>query len=62
MILLYILGFIYLTVGLIYAFNVLLKGSDPWYLFPINMLGGPVVIVQIYFITKKGKRPPGLRI
>jgi hypothetical protein len=53
-----VLGIIYLAIGFVYAVYILIRGKDPWYAFPINLLGGPVVIVQMIYLTKKGKRPP----
>ena len=60
MVLVYILIAIYLLIGFIYAVNVLINGRDPWYVFPINMLGGPLVIIQIYRKTKKEEKMPYL--
>lgn len=45
----YIFGLIYLVIGFIYAFYILISEIDPWYLFPINMIGGPVVLVYNFF-------------
>ncbi|MBI2414342.1 HAD family phosphatase [candidate division WWE3 bacterium] len=43
----------YLAVGFIYASYILLFAGDLWYAFPINMLFGPVYIVQVIFKYRK---------
>jgi hypothetical protein len=56
-----IIGAIYLGLGFLYALYILLFAGDRWYLFPINMLGGPITVVYIVVITLKGKRMPIIR-
>jgi hypothetical protein len=58
MIYLKIIGAIYLASGFIYAFYILIQGVDPWYLFPINMIGGPIVWLYNYYKFNVKKRLP----
>ncbi len=44
-----VLLYIYLSFGFIYAFYVTFWGGGRWYMFPINILGGPVVALTIIF-------------
>lgn len=56
MLILEILAGIYLISGFLYALYLLLFGQDAWYLFPINMLFGPINIVYLVIVTLRGKR------
>lgn len=51
------IGTIYLIGGFIYAFLIMMAGSDRWYHFPINVLGGPIVLG--YMVYTAFKRPRG---
>jgi hypothetical protein len=48
---------IYFTIGVIYGIYVLYKATDPWYLLPWNILGGPIMLVIIYIWAKRDKYP-----
>jgi len=52
------LGIIYLVFGLFYALFILFRGADKWYVFPINALGGPVMLVYIVVTVLRGRRLP----
>ena len=58
MVILNIIGILYLILGFVYAVYILLWGADPWYFFPINVLGGPIMVVYIIYLTRKDKRLP----
>jgi hypothetical protein len=59
MIALRIISVIYLLAGFIYAVYVHAIGSERrWWLFPINVIGGPVLVVYIIIISIKRKRMP----
>jgi len=58
MVVLLIVAVFYLLVGFFYAVYIAVLGVDPWYTFPINMLGGPVVLIINYLLAKKGKLGP----
>jgi len=47
--------YIYLFFGLIYGIYVTGWGGGRWYMFPVNVLGGPVVALIILYkvFTKK---------
>ena len=47
---------IYLLGGMYYAFYVNQEGIHPWYHFPINLLGGPIITLYIYWTTVVKKR------
>jgi len=49
---------VYLLVGFIYALYLFAIGSSKLSEFPINMLGGPIIIPYIIYITRKGKDLP----
>ncbi len=44
---------IYLIVGSIYALYLLLSGASTFREVPINILGGPIIMVYVYLKTKK---------
>jgi hypothetical protein len=46
-----IILYVYLGFGLLYGIYLLLFGDDKWYMFPINVLGGPVVFVYLLIIS-----------
>ena len=48
---------IYLVIGFIYAVGILVRGNDKWYLFPINMLFGPLGILYIIYLAAKEELP-----
>lgn len=52
------LAFVYLILGFVYAVTVHKNGAEPWYVFPINVIGGPIVFIRLYKVTKEGRRPP----
>jgi len=54
----YILGVIYALAGFVYALYILLNGIDPWYVFPINFIGGPIVLLRNYYVFIIKKRRP----
>lgn len=58
MVVLYIFIAFYLLAGFFYAAYITWLGVDPWYTFPVNMLGGPTVLVINYILAKKGKLGP----
>lgn len=37
--------YIYLGVGFVYAIYIWLFAGDPWYYIPINMIGGPIIVI-----------------
>jgi hypothetical protein len=50
---------VYLLAGFVYAVYVQLIGSErKWWLFPINVVGGPMMVVYIIILTLRGKRIP----
>jgi hypothetical protein len=51
-----ILGIGYLILGFVYAVYILFVGIDPFYVFPINVIGGPIMIVYIVIKTAQGKK------
>ena len=53
MLVLKVLGIIYLAIGFVYGIFTLIWGDDPWYSFPINVLGGPIAIFYNIYITLK---------
>jgi len=52
------LGYIYLGVGTLYGFYLLFSGNGTIWGLPINILGGPIMIVYHIIDVKKngGKR------
>jgi hypothetical protein len=51
---------IYLVIGFIYALWIFLFGYDRWYVFPINwLLGPPVLVMMAYFVITGKKNPLG---
>ncbi|OGC45889.1 hypothetical protein A3F07_00250 [candidate division WWE3 bacterium RIFCSPHIGHO2_12_FULL_38_15] len=52
---------LYFLFGFFYALYILLFAGDAWYWFPINMLGGPVVVIMIVLKTLRGKKIPLLK-
>lgn len=46
----------YMLFGLIYGVYVTGWGGGKWYLFPINVLGGPIVFFVVVFRVLAGKR------
>ncbi len=53
MVLLKILGIIYILIGVVYASYLLVKGIDPWYAFPINVIGFPFALIHNYLKVKE---------
>lgn len=49
-------GVVYLFLGFVYAVYVALNGRDKWFMFPINVLGGPIAFLYIILVTIQGKR------
>lgn len=45
-----ILGILYLAVGLIYAINNLRLKNEPAYLFPLNILAGPLLLLYLGYM------------
>ncbi|EKD96094.1 MAG: hypothetical protein ACD_24C00190G0003 [uncultured bacterium] len=52
---------LYLLFGFLYALYILLFAGDAWYWFPINMVGGPIVVIIITIKTLRGKKIPFLK-
>ena len=52
------LAYIYLGIGTIYGLYLLLSGNSNIWGLPINILGGPIMIIYNYLDVKKhgGKR------
>lgn len=48
--------FLYFVLGFIYALYILFFGKDPWYVFPINVIGGPVTVVYLLYMTLIGRK------
>ena len=53
MIILEIIGWLYLIIGFIYATYILLFAWDAWYLFPINVIFGPITLVLNFISVLK---------
>jgi hypothetical protein len=54
-----IIAAMYLLAGFIYAIYVHLIGSERrWWLFPINVIGGPIMVIYIVILSIRGKRLP----
>ena len=51
-----IVGIVYLILGFIYAVYIAKQGTDRWYMFPFNVVFGPLVVVYIVYITITGKK------
>ena len=49
---------IYLILGFIYAAYILIKGTDKWFWFPINVVLGPLMVIYIFYISVTGKKLP----
>lgn len=49
--------YIYLGIGLIYGLYILVNGLDRWYVFPINVLGGPIALIYIVYLAFANKMP-----
>ncbi len=49
---------IYLILGFIYASYILIKGTDRWFWFPINIVLGPLMVIYIFYISATGKKLP----
>jgi len=47
---------IYLGIGLLYALYILLFGYDKWYLFLLNVVFGPPVLLHVVIKTIKGEK------
>lgn len=58
MVILYILGAIYATIGFVYALYILFNGIDPWYKLPLNFLLGPIVMLYNYYVFIVKMRVP----
>ncbi len=48
---------IYLVIGFIYAIYIWLFAGDPWYSIPVNIVGGPFIIVFHYVRFVAGAKP-----
>jgi fumarate reductase subunit C len=44
---------IYLIIGFLYATYILFFGGDRWYLYPINFIFGPIVLIYNLISTLK---------
>jgi hypothetical protein len=54
-----IIGVLYLLAGFVYAVYVQVIGSErKWWMFPINAIGGPVMVVYIIILSIRRKRLP----
>ena len=58
MIVFYIIGIIYITIGFIYAVYIAASTSQPIWYFPINLVFGPPVLIYILINSIRGKRLP----
>jgi hypothetical protein len=56
MIILSVLGIAYLVVGTIYALYILFFAGDAWYWLPVNILGGPIMLIYIFIKTLRGEK------
>lgn len=52
---------VYALIGFVYATYILLFAGDLWYAFPINMLFGPVYIVQVILKYRRLKPNPSYK-
>ncbi len=54
---------IYFSIGIGYAVYILLAGSNPWYYFPLNVIGGPISITYYLYkyAIKKDLDPRNIR-
>lgn len=51
--------FIYLLAGFVYAVYVhSIKSETRWWMFPVNVIGGPIMVVYLTIISFKRERPP----
>ncbi|MFC1625006.1 hypothetical protein ACFL15_01415 [Patescibacteria group bacterium] len=49
---------LYLIAGFIYALYLLVIKSSEWYWLPINIIGGPIIILYtLYFVIRKKGKP-----
>ncbi|MBD3366041.1 hypothetical protein GF360_01720 [candidate division WWE3 bacterium] len=48
--------YVYLGLGFIYGLYVTFAGNGKWYTFPINVLGGPIVVVIILYKSLTGRK------
>ena len=59
MIALKIIGVLYLITGVVYSVYVHAIGSErKWWLFPINVIGGPIMVVYLIILSVRRKRLP----
>jgi hypothetical protein len=54
--------FVYLVAGFVYAVYVHKNGKEKWYMFPVNVIGGPVMFLYLAKLAKQRRRPPYGRI
>ena len=50
--------YVYLFLGIIYGLYLLIKGSSTILQLPINILGGPVMVIYIVYKTLRREKMP----
>jgi len=59
MLVLKILGLLYLILGFVYALYVhAIKSETRWWLFPVNVIGGPLMVIYIVILSIRNKKIP----